>query len=122
MAGDLAALQGRWKVAYLEVAGSLVPTPAFANAGVTVSGDMFESTGMGAVYRGRLKLAQEGTRKVFSLAFEEGPEKGNANHALYELDGDTWTLCIDMKGGPAPVGLVSTAANGYALEKLTRVR
>jgi uncharacterized protein (TIGR03067 family) len=109
-------------VTYLEVAGSLVPAASFANATVTLTGDAFESSGMGAVYRGKLGLGREGSRKVFSLSFEEGPEKGNTNHALYELDGDIWTFCMDMKGGPAPIGLVSTSANGYALERLTRIR
>ena len=121
MAGGLAALQGRWKIDYLEVAGSQVPASAFAGAGVTVSGDTFESTGMGSVYRGRLSLSEEGGRKIFSLSFEAGPEKGNVNNALYELDGDSWTFCIDTKGGPAPIALASTSANGYALERLTRV-
>jgi len=118
---DLSALQGRWKVSSLEVAGSQMPAAMFPNAIVSVSGDVFESSGMGAVYRGKMALAQSGMRKTFSLSFEEGPEKGNVNHALYELDGDRWTFCLDMKGGPAPVGLVSTAANGYALETLTRI-
>jgi uncharacterized protein (TIGR03067 family) len=118
---DLSALQGRWKVASLEVAGSQMPAAMFPNAVVSVSGDVFESSGMGAVYRGKMTLAQSGMRKTFSLTFEEGPEKGNVNHALYELDGDRWTFCLDMKGGPAPAGLVSTAANGHALETLTRI-
>ena len=119
---DLAALQGKWKVTHLEVAGSQMPASMFPNAIVSVSGDLFESSGMGAVYRGRMKLSEQGPRKTFSLSFEDGPEKGNVNHALYALDGDTWTICLDMKGGPAPAGLVSTSANGHALEKLTRVR
>lgn len=119
---DLAALQGKWKVTYLEVAGSQISASMFPNAIVSVSGDLFESSGMGAVYRGRMTLSEQGLRKIFSLSFEEGPEKGNANNALYELSGDIWTICLDMKGGPAPASLTSTAANGYALEKLTRVR
>jgi uncharacterized protein (TIGR03067 family) len=119
---DLSALQGRWKVSSLEVAGSQMPAAMFPNAVVSVSGDVFESSGMGAVYRGKMALSQSGARKTFSLSFEEGPEKGNVNHALYELDSDTWTICLDMKGGPAPSGLVSTAANGYALETLSRIR
>ena len=119
---DLSALQGQWKVTSLEVAGSQMPAAMFPNAMVSVSGDVFESSGMGAVYRGKIALAQSGIRRTFSLTFEEGPEKGNVNHALYELDGDTWMICLDMKGGPAPSGLASTAANGYALETLTRIR
>jgi uncharacterized protein (TIGR03067 family) len=121
MTPDLAQLQGRWKVTSLEVGGSNMPVSMFPNAGVSVTGDVFESTGMGAVYRGRLTLAETAGRKTFSLAFEDGPEKGNVNNALYELDGDRWTLCIDMKGGPAPRAFSSSAANGYALETLMRL-
>jgi uncharacterized protein (TIGR03067 family) len=121
MTADLAALQGRWKVTSLEVGGSKMPASMFPNAGVSVTGDVFESTGMGAVYRGRMKLAESGGRKTFSLAFEDGPEKGNVNHALYELDGDRWMLCLDMKGGPAPQAFSTSAANGYALETLKRL-
>jgi uncharacterized protein (TIGR03067 family) len=121
MANDLASLQGRWKVSSLEVGGAAMPPSMFPNAVVTVTGDVFESSGMGAVYRGRLTLAEAGGRKTFTLHFEDGPEKGNANHALYGLDGDTWTICLDMKGGPAPMAFATSAANGYALETLKRI-
>jgi uncharacterized protein (TIGR03067 family) len=119
---DLAALQGRWKVTYLEVAGNILPAAMFANAEISVTGDTFESLGMSAVYRGKMALDLSGMRTVFALRFAEGPEKGNINNALYELDGDSWTICLDMAGGPTPATLVSTAANGYALEKLTRMK
>jgi uncharacterized protein (TIGR03067 family) len=120
MSNDLAKLQGRWKVASLEVGGAKMPVSMFPDAVVSVADDVFESSCMGAVYRGRLTLADSGGRKTFSLAFEDGPEKGNTNNALYELDGDRWTLCLDMKGGPAPQGFATSPANGYALETLTR--
>jgi uncharacterized protein (TIGR03067 family) len=121
MSGDLAALQGRWKVVSLEIAGAQMPVAMLPNAVMTVSGETFESSGMGAAYSGKIALSQAGGRKSFSLAFEEGPEKGNVNHGLYEFDGDAWTICLDTKGGPAPSDFVSTAANGYALERLTRI-
>ena len=119
---DLPKLQGRWKVTYLEVAGAKVPSAAFASAEVKVTGDLFETTGMGAIYKGRMALGGAGARTTFALKFEDGPETGNVNNALYELDGDQWAICLDMKGGPAPLGLVSTPANGYALETLERVK
>jgi uncharacterized protein (TIGR03067 family) len=121
MSGDLAALQGRWKITSLEVAGSQMSTAMFPDAEMRIDGDNFSSSGMGVAYSGKLRLGEQGTRKVFSLSFEDGPEKFNVNHGLYELDGDTWTICLDMKGGPAPAAMVSTAANGYALETLKRI-
>jgi uncharacterized protein (TIGR03067 family) len=121
MANDLAALQGRWKVADLEVGGTKMPVSMFPDAEVSVDGDTFTSTGMGSVYSGKLTLFEQSDAKTFSLAFTQGPEAGNANHALYELSGNTWRLCLDMKGGPAPQTFATTAANGYALETLTRI-
>jgi uncharacterized protein (TIGR03067 family) len=119
---DQAKLQGRWRITELEVAGNSVPAAAFAGAEVRLADDVFESRGMGAVYRGRISFGSDGDRKTFQLAFFEGPEKGNVNHALYELDGDSWRICLDMKGGPAPASMESSATNGYALETLTRIR
>lgn len=120
---DSAALQGTWKVVGLELNGVVMDEDKLPpNARVTVTGDMFESTGMGAAYRGRMALHGHDNRKTFSITFQEGPEKGNVNNALFELDGDTWTICLDMKGGPAPAALVSTPSNGYALEILQRMK
>lgn len=118
---DLASLQGRWRVTALEVGGAGMPAAMFPDAVVSVTGDVFESSGMGAVYRGRLTLAQAGGRKTFTLAFDAGPEQGANNHALYALDGDRWTICLDMKGGPAPAAFATSAADGYALETLERI-
>ena len=76
---------------------------------------------MGSVYTGKLTLAERSGAKTFSLAFAQGPEAGIVNHALYELSGNRWRLCLDMKGGPAPQAFATSAANGYALETLTRI-
>ena len=120
-ANDLPALQGRWKVADLEVGGAKMPRSMFPNAEVRVEGDRFTSSGMGSVYEGALTLAERSGAKTFSLTFTQGPEAGNANHALYELSGDLWRLCLDMKGGPAPQTFATTPTDGYALETLTRI-
>ena len=121
MASDLLALQGRWKVAELEVGGASMPASMFPEAEVTVTGDTFAAKGMGSVYTGKLVLAEDAGRKTFSLTFVQGPETGNVNHALYELAGNRWRLCLDMKGGPAPQTFATSAANGYALETLIRI-
>ena len=120
MTGDLARLQGRWKVASLEIGGAKMPAAMFPNAVVSVTGDLFESSGMGAIYRGKLALSEASGAKVFSLTFDAGPEQGRVNHACYALDGDLWTICIDTKGGPPPPAFATSAAKGYALETLER--
>ena len=34
----------------------------------------------------------------FDLVFTEGPEAGNRNRGIYELNGDTWKICLNMSG------------------------
>jgi uncharacterized protein (TIGR03067 family) len=92
----------------------------FSAAEVRVTDGVFESLGMGAIYRGRMTVSEEGGLKRFDIHFNEGPESGAVNRGVYELDGDTWRICLNMSGGPSPPGLESTAANGFALQTLVR--
>jgi uncharacterized protein (TIGR03067 family) len=120
MDDDLEKLQGEWGILFLEVAG-LTPAPGtFAGARIVVQGNKFTSIAMGATYVGRIELDPGRDPKAFSLKFTEGPEKGNTNFGIYELDGDRWTICLAMTGGPAPTRFATAPGSGHALEMLRR--
>jgi uncharacterized protein (TIGR03067 family) len=117
---ELEKLQGEWSVVHLEVDG-LVPAPhTFAGAKMVIDLDRFESLGMGAVYEGTIELNPETTPKSFRMRFTAGPEKGNANSGIYELEGDRWRICLNMKGGPPPTEFGTSPGSGRALETLNR--
>jgi len=120
MDGDLEKLQGTWNVSALEVEGAATPEAMLENAQVTVKGKRFTSSGMGATYEGSLKLDSSANPGQIDMQFDAGPEQGNVNLGIYKLDGDTWKLCLAMRGTVRPKRFASPAGSGFALETLTR--
>lgn len=120
MKTDLDRLQGSWRVKSLIVDGAALSAGMIGEARVVVKGDRFESLGMGTTYVGLLRVDVSRRPKSLSIKFTRGPEKGNVNHAIYELKGDKWKLCLATKGGPAPHDFVSEPGSGFAIEVLER--
>ncbi len=120
MRQDLDLLQGSWTVTALEVEGQKMPAAMLANGRIVIKGNRFTSTGMGAVYKGTLELDAFTNPRQLNMKFDAGPEKGNTNLCIYELDGDSWKLCIATRGTVRPSSFGSTPGSGFALETLTR--
>lgn len=75
---------------------------------------------MVATYEGTVHMDASRSPKAFELRFTKGPEKGNVNYGIYELDGDTWKICLNMQGKPQPKKFATSAGSGLALETLRR--
>src|SRR5206468_5007492 len=120
MNDDLERLQGSWSIAKLEVEGQETPDGMLADASITIKGNRFTSTGMGAVYKGTLMLDSSANPSRLDMKFDAGPEKGNTNLGIYKLSGDTWNLCLATRGTVRPSRFESTPGCGIALETLTR--
>jgi len=75
---------------------------------------------MGATYEGTFKVDAARTPRTLDLLFTEGPEKGNTALGIYELDGDTWKLCLSVTAKTRPKEFATKAGSGYALETLKR--
>ena len=122
MDSELERLQGNWNIIFLEVEG-MTPAPnVYAGSTIEVKGNRFTTRAMGAVYSGTLELDAEKVPNEFRMKFTEGPEKGNTNNGIYELEGDRWRFCVNMKGGPAPTEFATSPGSGRALETLNRER
>ena len=120
MGRDLDRLQGAWTVTALEMEGQTTPASMLAEACIVIKGDRFTTTGMGAEYGGTFIVDESATPRRLDMKFETGPEKGATNLCIYELDGDTWKLCIATRGTVRPAGFVSPAGSGFAVETLRR--
>jgi uncharacterized protein (TIGR03067 family) len=116
MPDDLLPLQGRWNLRSIEVDGQPVPPVG----GIEVLGDRFTALGMGHEYSGTIEMDASATPKRFDLIFSAGPEAGNRNLGIYELQGDSWKLCLNMTGGPRPQSFATGPGSGTALEIFTR--
>jgi len=120
MDSELEKLQGTWQIIFLEVDG-MTPAPSvYAGSSIEVQGDRFTTRAMGAVYGGTIAMNPEVVPNQFQMKFTEGPEKGNTNNGIYELEADRWRLCLNFKGGAAPTDFVTSPGSGRALETLNR--
>jgi uncharacterized protein (TIGR03067 family) len=115
---DLDALQGAWRIVALEMDGRNMPS---GEASIIVKGSRFTTTAMGGEYSGALEVDETTSPKSFNLRFEAGAESGNTSYGIYELSGDTWKICLTLRGGTRPKTFATTADSGLALETLHRV-
>ena len=120
MSHDLDLLQGNWAITTLEVDGETLPETLLANARIVIQGARFVSTGMGAGYAGTLVLDAAKRPRRLDMKFDSGPEKGNTNLCIYELDDDSLKLCIATRGRVRPTKFASPPGSGIAFETLTR--
>ena len=118
MKGEIEKLQGTWNVVSLEIEGAKMEEPAFKGAKIVVKGEAFTTISMGATYKGTLKVDVTRTPKTLDLSFTEGPEKGSISLAIYELEADTWKICLTIAGNDRPKEFVTKAGSGHALETL----
>ncbi len=91
---DLDRLQGTWHS---------------GPASITIEGNRFTASQMGAGYTGTFVV----DGPSLTLHFATGPEAGNVNYGIHSLTGDEWRICLNMTGGPAPSEFQS--APGVAL-------
>jgi uncharacterized protein (TIGR03067 family) len=120
MRQDLDLLQGVWTVTTMEVDGQPMPSAMLGDARIVIEGSRFTSMGMGAVYEGTLELDASISPARLDMEFDAGPEKGNTNRGIYQLDGETWKLCLATRGTVRPTNFASTAGSGFAVETLVR--
>ena len=119
MKPDMKALQGTWDIVSLEMDGHKFPA---VGAQIAIQRGRFTSLNMGAECSGTVAIDESATPRTFDLLFETGPEAGNRSLGIYELDGDTWKICLGLTGKPRPTRFVSAPGTGHALEILKRGR
>jgi uncharacterized protein (TIGR03067 family) len=116
MSNGLAKLQGPWTLTTLHIDGREFP----ASGRIEIDGHRFKSIGMGAEYSGNVELDDTKKPARFDLVFTEGPEAGNRNLGIYQLNGDSWKLCLNTTGKSRPRAFAATPGSGNALEIFTR--
>jgi uncharacterized protein (TIGR03067 family) len=119
MKTDMETLQGAWNMVSLEMEGRKYPA---GGSQIAIQGGRFTGLNMGAEYSGTVVLDESARPRTFDLLFETGPEEGNGSLGIYELDGDTWKICLGLTGKARPTGFVSEPGSGHALEILKRAR
>jgi uncharacterized protein (TIGR03067 family) len=117
MPTDLDRLQGNWNITALEIEGQQMPS---TGSRIIINGDRFTTVAMGAEYGGTIEIDTSKKPKRFDLTFTEGPEMGNRSLGIYELEGDTWRICLGLTGKTRPRKFATAPGSGHALETLSR--
>jgi uncharacterized protein (TIGR03067 family) len=117
---ELKRFEGTWRFESLVVEGREVPPEGLKTTRLALKGDTFEMTDPMATYRGTFTLDLGVTPRRIDMAFTAGPEAGKTIQAIYELDGDTYRVCVGLSGRGRPEGFASEPGSGHALEVLKR--
>jgi uncharacterized protein (TIGR03067 family) len=120
---DLERIQGTWHFVALEVEGAKITDGTFKEAKIVITGNEFATISKEASYKGKLTLNASASPKTIDLTYSEGPEKGNKSLGIYQLDGDTWTICVTLAGAKdRPTKFETKPDSGLALETLKRAK
>jgi uncharacterized protein (TIGR03067 family) len=118
MKSDLERLQGNWDIVGLEMEGRKMPA---MGGKISVKGERFTTSGMGATYEGKVEVNSNQSPKVINLIFDSGPEEGGASLGIFEFeDDDTWKICLTTQGGDRPMAFSTQPGTGHAFEVLKR--
>ena len=66
------------------------------------------------------KIQLDTNKKTIILTVEDGKGKGKQMHGIYNLNGDTFTICYGDAGKPLPTTFASAKGSGHFLETWTR--
>jgi uncharacterized protein (TIGR03067 family) len=117
---DQKRFEGSWRFESVIVEGREVPPGGLKASRLTLKGDTFEMSDSLATYRGTFRLDPSVTPRTIDMDFTEGPEADKTSLGIYELEGDTFKLCIGLTGKARPGEFVSKPGRGHALEVLKR--
>jgi uncharacterized protein (TIGR03067 family) len=117
---QLRGLEGTWAFDQLEVDGKGMPAEMLKRSRLLIDGDRFRTESPEGNYEGVFNVNVEAQPHEIDIEFVEGPEAGNWNYGIFQLDGDQLELCLDLDGKPRPVTFKSTPGSGHAYEIVKR--
>lgn len=95
---ELNRFEGTWRYESTVVEGQEVPDERLKAVGLIIKGDRFEMIDPTATYRTTYAVDPTLTPKTIDVTFTEGPEAGKTSRGIYELDGETYQVCIGLAG------------------------
>jgi uncharacterized protein (TIGR03067 family) len=117
---ELGRFEGSWRFDSVESEGKAIPLDQFKNVHLVLKGDTFRMVVPEATFGGRYAIDPTAHPKTIDVTFTEGPEEGKSSYGIYELDGDTYKVCMGLTGKPRPTEFASKPGSGHVLEVLKR--
>jgi uncharacterized protein (TIGR03067 family) len=108
---DLDALRGTWKMASLEIEGTLVPAEKLTTSTLTIKGDKYIIKVNDQTFETTMKLDPTKKPKTIDMTFLDGANKDKTALGIYDLDGDTFKMCRARSPGTDRPGEFGTWPN-----------
>ncbi|MFO0797568.1 MAG: TIGR03067 domain-containing protein [Gemmataceae bacterium] len=103
VAADRKAFQGTWAFESVEVAGQKLPADLLKGMTVSFDGDSYSvKQGDKVVESATQTLDPSKSPKALDSKVTAGPNKGATILGIYEIRGDTLTVCFDPEGKERP--------------------
>jgi uncharacterized protein (TIGR03067 family) len=119
---ELEKFQGTWKWVSMVSDGMKLSEEVFKNSRLVIDGNKFTAKDPQETLHGTFVVSVKSKPKTIDVTFTEGPEKGKAFKGIYELEGDTYKVCIALPGKDRPTEFVSKPGSENVLEVLQRVK
>ena len=114
---------GVWTFESVEAGGKKAPADAFKDMTVTFAGDQYTvKRGDEVIQVGTQKLDPSRSPKAIDVTVTEGLRKGAVMLGIYEIDGDTLTVCFDEEGKKRPTEFKSPAGSQTFVNVHKRVK
>jgi uncharacterized protein (TIGR03067 family) len=117
---ELARFEGTWKFVSLEMEKMKLSEEALKHFQLKLEGDKFTTIDENRKSHGTFKVDPAKKPKTIDMTMTDGPLKGKTMVGIYELEGDTYKVCVDMSGKTRPTELAIKPGSGFILEVLKR--
>jgi uncharacterized protein (TIGR03067 family) len=121
-AKEYRAFEGTWRIVSINVEGNELPGERFKSSRLICKGREFTTINDQGTSRGSFLVDVTKNPKTMDITVTEGGAKGVTFRGIYELKGDTYTLCGSQTGKDRPTELDSKPGSGYILQVLMRVK
>jgi uncharacterized protein (TIGR03067 family) len=117
---ELKKFEGTWKYELVEVEGKAVPQEESRDDRLIIKGDHYTAKTRRGTVSGVFEVDPTVTPKTIEVTLSDGPSKGKRFEGIYELEGDTYKVCIAFEGKPRPTEFVTKPGSGHVFEILER--
>ncbi|MBI3838157.1 MAG: TIGR03067 domain-containing protein [Planctomycetia bacterium] len=119
---DIEKWQGAWRAVSMENNGKLTPSDALEKIKLTVTGTDYHFQNGAFNEHGSYKFYAAKNPKELDIVVGEGADKGKIYLAIYQVDGDELTICLDSANKNRPREFTGKAGSGCVLEVWHRVK
>jgi len=117
---DAKAIQGHWTPAKAELGGQPMPDAVLKSISLKLDHGQYEVLVGATPDHGTYALNSTTKPRSMTITGTEGPNHGKTFPAIYELKGDTLSICYDLSGAKLPTEFKSLAGTKLYLVTYNR--